>query len=54
MDKESSPRKAVIIGGGPVGCLSAMALAKQGWTVEIYEGRPGGYFSRGLPCVLGY
>ncbi|KAK7691164.1 hypothetical protein QCA50_006267 [Cerrena zonata] len=33
-------RKAVIIGAGPVGCLTAIALAKQGWNVEVYEGRP--------------
>ncbi|KAF5357855.1 hypothetical protein D9756_001650 [Leucocoprinus leucothites] len=33
-------RKAVIVGAGPVGCLAALALAKHGWNVEIYEGRP--------------
>ncbi|KAI0647166.1 FAD/NAD-P-binding domain-containing protein [Trametes meyenii] len=33
-------RKAVVVGAGPVGCLAAMALAKQGWSVDIYEGRP--------------
>jgi kynurenine 3-monooxygenase len=33
--------KAIVIGAGPVGCLSAIALAKQGWNVEIYEGRAG-------------
>ncbi|EKM55546.1 uncharacterized protein PHACADRAFT_94208 [Phanerochaete carnosa HHB-10118-sp] len=38
MSREASPRKAVIVGAGPVGCLSAIALAKQGWLVEIYEG----------------
>ncbi|CAL1704375.1 unnamed protein product [Somion occarium] len=36
----ASPRKAVIIGAGPVGCLAAISLAKMGWSVEIYEGRP--------------
>ena len=36
-------RKAVIVGAGPVGCLTAIALAKQGWNVEVYEGRPGTY-----------
>lgn len=34
-------RKAVIVGGGPVGCLAAIALANKGWTVEVYEGRAG-------------
>ncbi|KAF9005566.1 hypothetical protein BDQ17DRAFT_1353375 [Cyathus striatus] len=34
------PRKAVIVGAGPVGCLAALALAKRGWRVDIYEGRP--------------
>ncbi|KXN85468.1 Kynurenine 3-monooxygenase [Leucoagaricus sp. SymC.cos] len=33
-------RKAVIVGAGPVGCLAALALAKHGWSVEVYEGRP--------------
>ncbi|KAF9069902.1 hypothetical protein BDP27DRAFT_1402367 [Rhodocollybia butyracea] len=33
-------RKAVIIGAGPVGCLAAIMLAKRGWQVSIYEGRP--------------
>lgn len=37
----SAPRKAVIVGAGPVGCLTAISLAKMGWAVEIYEGRPG-------------
>ena len=34
-------RKLVIVGAGPVGCLAAIALAKMGWSVEIYEARPG-------------
>ncbi|PCH38088.1 FAD/NAD(P)-binding domain-containing protein [Wolfiporia cocos MD-104 SS10] len=37
---EHSRRKAIIVGAGPVGCLSAISLAKMGWAVEIYEGRP--------------
>jgi 2-polyprenyl-6-methoxyphenol hydroxylase-like FAD-dependent oxidoreductase len=36
-----SARKAVVIGAGPVGCLTAISLAKMGWQVEVYEGRPG-------------
>ncbi|KAH9926235.1 FAD/NAD(P)-binding domain-containing protein [Fomitopsis serialis] len=37
---QPSARKAVVVGAGPVGCLAAISLAKMGWTVEIYEGRP--------------
>ncbi|KAJ1310429.1 hypothetical protein OPQ81_007162 [Rhizoctonia solani] len=36
----SRPRKVVIVGAGPVGCLSALSFAKQGWEVEVFEGRP--------------
>ncbi|KAF8921410.1 FAD/NAD-P-binding domain-containing protein [Mucidula mucida] len=36
----SSPREALIVGAGPVGCLAALALAKRGWRVSLYEGRP--------------
>lgn len=34
-------RKLVIVGAGPVGCLAAMSFASMGWSVEIYEARPG-------------
>jgi 2-polyprenyl-6-methoxyphenol hydroxylase-like FAD-dependent oxidoreductase len=36
-----APRKAIVCGAGPVGCLAAMALAQMGWHVDIYEGRDG-------------
>lgn len=36
-----TPKKVVIVGAGPVGCLTALALARRGWSVELYEGRPG-------------
>lgn len=36
-------RKAIIVGAGPVGCLAALALYKTGWSVEVYEARPGNY-----------
>lgn len=39
-------RKAVVVGGGPVGCLVALSLAKSGWRVEVYEGRSGGSLAR--------
>ncbi|TDL15989.1 FAD/NAD(P)-binding domain-containing protein [Rickenella mellea] len=32
--------KAVVVGAGPVGCLAALSLAKEGWDVELFEGRP--------------
>ncbi|KAG6890456.1 hypothetical protein C0992_001503 [Termitomyces sp. T32_za158] len=35
----SIARKVVVVGAGPVGCLAAMAFAKQGWKVEVFEGR---------------
>ncbi len=34
-------RKAVVVGGGPVGCLTALSLARSGWRVELYDGRKG-------------
>ncbi|EJD05820.1 FAD/NAD-binding domain-containing protein [Fomitiporia mediterranea MF3/22] len=37
---EKNARKAVVVGAGPVGCLAALSLAKMGWEVEVYEGRP--------------
>ena len=46
-------RKLVVVGAGPVGCLAAVALAKMGWSVEIYEARPGIYlFHRRPPLFL--
>ncbi|KAK7055000.1 kynurenine 3-monooxygenase, mitochondrial precursor [Paramarasmius palmivorus] len=39
---QSSRRKrAVVVGAGPVGCLAAIMLARRGWKVSLYEGRPG-------------
>ncbi|CEL52437.1 kynurenine 3-monooxygenase [Rhizoctonia solani AG-1 IB] len=34
------PRKVIVVGAGPVGCLSALSFAKQGWEVEVFEARP--------------
>ena len=34
-------KKLIVVGAGPVGCLVAFSLAKMGWSVEIYEARPG-------------
>ncbi|KIM49214.1 hypothetical protein M413DRAFT_21477 [Hebeloma cylindrosporum] len=33
-------KKAIVVGAGPVGCLTALALAKRGWLVDLFEGRP--------------
>jgi NADPH-dependent 2,4-dienoyl-CoA reductase/sulfur reductase-like enzyme len=42
MDMNASPApKAVVVGAGPVGCLSAIALANLGWHVTVYERRSG-------------
>ena len=46
---DPSRKKAIIIGGGPVGCLTALSLANNGWEVEIWEGRPGELRSLSLP-----
>ncbi|CAE6534134.1 unnamed protein product [Rhizoctonia solani] len=40
MTHKLRPRKVIIVGAGPVGCLSALSFAKQGWEVEVFEGRP--------------
>ncbi|KAJ7205263.1 FAD/NAD-binding domain-containing protein [Mycena pura] len=32
--------KAVVVGAGPVGCLTAMSLVQLGWHVTLYERRP--------------
>ncbi|KAI0065451.1 FAD/NAD(P)-binding domain-containing protein, partial [Artomyces pyxidatus] len=40
MSTKTSPRRAVVVGAGPVGCLAAMSLAKMGWRVDVYEFRP--------------
>lgn len=45
-DDKTNPKKAVVVGAGPVGCLAALALAKRGWSVETYEGRPGEFSFR--------
>jgi ribulose 1,5-bisphosphate synthetase/thiazole synthase len=37
----SHQKKAIVAGAGPVGCLTALSLAKKGWIVELWEGRPG-------------
>ena len=36
-------KKAIVVGAGPVGCLTALALAKRGWLVDLFEGRPGSF-----------
>ncbi|WVQ62370.1 kynurenine 3-monooxygenase [Kwoniella botswanensis] len=36
---ETRPRKALIIGAGPVGALTALSLHRRGWEVEVWESR---------------
>ena len=36
--------KVVIVGGGPVGALSALYAARRGYRVEVYELRDGQWF----------
>jgi len=35
------PRKVLVVGGGPVGSLTALSLHKRGWSVEMWETRDG-------------
>lgn len=35
------PRKALVIGAGPVGSLTAICLHRRGWEVEVWESREG-------------
>lgn len=37
----SSQQKIVVVGGGPVGALSALYAARRGYQVELYELRDG-------------
>ena len=34
-------RKALVVGAGPVGALTALSLHRRGWEVEIWESRDG-------------
>lgn len=45
-DPSKTPRRAVVVGAGPVGCLAARLLAARGFTVEVVEKRPS--FENGL------
>lgn len=33
-------KQAIVVGGGPVGCVLSVLLARHGWEVEVYERRP--------------
>jgi 2-polyprenyl-6-methoxyphenol hydroxylase-like FAD-dependent oxidoreductase len=36
-----SPQKIVVVGGGPIGALSALYAARRGYEVELYDLRDG-------------
>ena len=38
-------KSAVVIGGGLVGCMSGLLLARKGYQVNIFEMREGKHFS---------
>ncbi|EJU05420.1 FAD/NADP-binding domain-containing protein [Dacryopinax primogenitus] len=40
MSASSNARKVLIVGAGPVGCLTALSFAKMGWKVDLRESRP--------------
>jgi hypothetical protein len=40
-DSASRPRKALVIGAGPVGALTALSLHRRGWEVAIWDMREG-------------
>jgi len=53
MSRWPPARKVVVVGAGPVGCLAALAFAKHGWSVDLFEARPG--LSKrliSLPCLI--
>ena len=41
-------RKALVVGAGPVGALTALSLHRRGWEVEIWESREGMSTREGL------
>jgi 2-polyprenyl-6-methoxyphenol hydroxylase-like FAD-dependent oxidoreductase len=40
-DPASRPRKALVIGAGPVGALTALSLHRRGWEVAVWDMREG-------------
>lgn len=40
-DTKPRQRKVLVVGGGPVGSLTALSFAKRGWAVELWETRDG-------------
>jgi 2-polyprenyl-6-methoxyphenol hydroxylase-like FAD-dependent oxidoreductase len=41
-----SHQKIIVVGGGPVGALSALYAARRGYEVELYDLRDGEVFPR--------
>lgn len=46
-------RRALVVGGGPVGALTALSLEKRGWNVELWEARDGEYLPWAVFVPLG-
>lgn len=49
---ESRPFHVAVVGGGLVGSLAAIFLAKRGWQVEVFELRSGDAFLAFLVLIL--
>jgi 2-polyprenyl-6-methoxyphenol hydroxylase-like FAD-dependent oxidoreductase len=40
MASNESNMIVAVVGGGPIGALAALYLAKRGWTIHLFESRP--------------
>lgn len=47
-DNDQRQRRALVIGAGPVGSLTALSLHKRGWEVEVWDTRDGEFEFRSV------